>query len=307
MITNAFDKIEGNGIIAAVLRRNAESGKPNHAYLISGQAGSGKESMARAFVRTLLCAEKNGGDECRCISCRTLESANHPDVFYVKPSKNKASIGIDDIREQVIAPSDIKPYKADFKVFVINDASTMTVAAQNALLKSLEEPPSYGVFLLLTANPEMLLPTVLSRCMELRLNPVPVEKRLLQDGYKALRGEILTLILEAENAADAGDIAALMNVAAKMGEYRNDIDKVLELMYLFYRDAAAYNETGDESAVCQRDIIDAIRNTAAGNGTIRLINKAEAVSLAKYRLSRNANFSLAMDVLMFDVLDGTKG
>ena len=106
-----------------------------------------------------------------CRSCIQFESGNHPDVRYVTHEK-PASIGVDDVRSQISGDIMIKPYNGRYKVYIVDDAELMTPQAQNALLKTIEEPPSYAVLIFLTSSPESLLATIRSRCVLLRMKPV---------------------------------------------------------------------------------------------------------------------------------------
>lgn len=143
----------------------------------------GKKTLAYAFACQLICKEKSACGS--CYECRLALSGNHPDIITVIPDEDKQSISVDNIRalyERVM----IKPYSADKKVIVIPDAEKMVPQAQNALLKMLEEPPSYIVFLLLTKNSNYFLETVLSRCIKLTLMPYndeEIREALKEQGY----------------------------------------------------------------------------------------------------------------------------
>ena len=106
-----------------------------------------------------------------CHSCKQALSGNHPDLIYVTHEK-PASIGVDDIREQINDTIQIRPYSSYYKIYIVDEAEKMTVQAQNALLKTIEEPPSYAVIILITTNQEAFLPTILSRCVQLKLKPL---------------------------------------------------------------------------------------------------------------------------------------
>ena len=107
----------------------------------------------------------------QCHACRQVLSGNHPDLIYVTHEK-PASIGVDEIREQINNTIMIRPYSSYYKIYIVDEAEKMTVQAQNALLKTIEEPPSYAVILLLTTNQDAFLPTILSRCVQLKLKPL---------------------------------------------------------------------------------------------------------------------------------------
>lgn len=113
--------------------------------------------LANLFAMTLLCETRDNEPCGKCHSCKQAESGNHPDIIRVTHEKPN-SISVDDIRTQVNNTVDIKPYQGPYKVYIIPQADMMTPQAQNAILKTIEEPPSYAVFLLLTENAETLLP-----------------------------------------------------------------------------------------------------------------------------------------------------
>ena len=154
-----------------------ETGNISHAYIINGETGSGRRMLADAFAKALQCEKHPNADSCDgCKSCHQAESGNHPDIRYI--THEKASISVDDIREQLNNDIQIKPYSSEHKVYIIPEANKMTEQAQNALLKTIEEPPAYAVIILLTDNLNALLPTIktapsrlLSRRMSCQLFP----------------------------------------------------------------------------------------------------------------------------------------
>ena len=166
-----FREILGNDMVKEHFMKAIENHKISHAYILTGEAGMGRKSIARAFAMTLLC-EKGGSEQCMsCHSCKQILAGSHPDLIYLSHEK-PASIGVDDIREQVNDTIMIRPYSSYYKVYIIDEAEKMTVQAQNALLKTIEEPPSYAVMILITTNEEAFLPTILSRCVKLKLKPL---------------------------------------------------------------------------------------------------------------------------------------
>ena len=131
--------------------------------------------LASAFAQTLQC-EKGGVEPCgTCHSCVQAQSLNQPDIIRVTHEKPN-SIGVDDIRDQLCSDILIRPYSSPWKIYIVDEAEKMTVQAQNALLKTIEEPPAYGMVLLLTENSQSFLPTILSRCVTLKLRPVKDEQ-----------------------------------------------------------------------------------------------------------------------------------
>ena len=165
-----FDTLLGNTRLKENLISSLNRGHISHFYLISGPLGSGKHTLARLLAAAILC---QGEDKpCgRCPSCRKVLENLHPDVITVEDPEHKtvAVKIVRQFREDVF----VLPNESDHKIYIF--PQELGVEGQNALLKILEEPPEYGVFLLLTDNPEKILPTVRSRCTELKLQALPEE------------------------------------------------------------------------------------------------------------------------------------
>ena len=162
-----FEELLGNRRLRDNLTKSLSRGRISHFYLISGPQGSGKHTLARLLASAIFC--KDPQKPCgRCLPCRKMKSGNHPDFITIEDPehKNVAVKIIREFREDVF----IRPNESDHKIYLL--PQEMGIEGQNALLKILEEPPHYGVFILLTDNPEKLLPTVRSRCTELALQPL---------------------------------------------------------------------------------------------------------------------------------------
>ena len=188
-----FSEIIGQKAIIEHLQNALRTGSISHAYMISGDAGSGRRTIASIFAAAMQCAdlqeepaspeesaspEKPASSEppvflepCgKCLSCLQAESGNQPDIITITHAKPN-SIGVDEIR-RMRADLQIKPYAGPHKIYIIPDAEKLTVPAQNALLKTLEEPPEYAVILLIADGTSAFLPTVLSRCVILQTRAV---------------------------------------------------------------------------------------------------------------------------------------
>ena len=165
-----FERLLGNERLKENLISSLSRGRVSHFYLISGPRGSGKRTLAKLLSAAILCreAEKPCG---RCSPCRKVLDGNHPDLITVDDPEHKtvAVRIVREAREDVF----IRPNEADYKIYLF--PQELGIEGQNALLKILEEPPQYGVFILLTDNPDKLLPTVRSRCTELALQALPPE------------------------------------------------------------------------------------------------------------------------------------
>ncbi len=184
----AFTSLLGNQRIKDNLTGSLSRGHISHFYLISGPTGSGKRTLARLLAAAILC---NAGDRpcLTCPVCRRVMEGNHPDFITVEDPEHKhvAVKLVRQFREDVF----IRPNESDYKIYLF--PQELGLEGQNALLKILEEPPQYGVFILLSDNPNKLLPTVRSRCTELKMQALPealLKKQLGQDFPQATEADL---------------------------------------------------------------------------------------------------------------------
>ena len=190
---SGFKDVVGHKNIIKYIQNAVTADAVSHAYILNGERGSGKKLLANLFAMSMQCQDRaEDGDACgKCQSCKQAMSGNHPDIIRVTHEKPN-TISVDDIRVQVNDDIVIRPYSSKYKIYIIADADMMTVQAQNALLKTIEEPPEYAVIMLLTENAEVLLPTIRSRCVMMKLRNIKdqlVKKYLMEQlevpDYKA--------------------------------------------------------------------------------------------------------------------------
>ena len=320
-----FKDILGHEQIKEHFQNAVQTGKLSHAYILSGEAGMGRKSLANAFALSLLC-EKGLPEPCmQCHACRQVLSGNHPDLIYVTHEK-PASIGVDDIREQINDTIMVRPYSSYHKIYIVDEAEKMTVQAQNALLKTIEEPPSYAVLLLLTTNQEAFLPTILSRCVQLKLKPLRdsvVKEYLTQslgigesqaevyaafargnlgkaiylaqsENFKFMYDEILHLLKYLKEM----DISELLDYIRKLKENNLDIYECLDFMQMWYRDILMYKTTKDINLLIFKDEYSTIKKMGTVSGYEGLERILEAIDKAKIRLDANVNTELVMELML---------
>lgn len=173
-----FGSIAGNAQLRARLGEDLARGSVSHAYILEGPWGSGKSTLATEIAMALACENRTDGAHplpCKtCATCRKIAAGNSPDVIHIRREADKATMGVDVVRalrtDVITVPNDLS-----FKIYLIHDAHTMTVQAQNALLLTLEEPPSFVLFFLLAEDASTLLETIRSRAPVLRMQPVTDE------------------------------------------------------------------------------------------------------------------------------------
>jgi len=170
----SFSDIKGQKNAVRFLSNCLLKNRASGSYLFTGPSGTGRALTAKAFIMALFCSNNAGAAEpCgKCVSCLKIEKRQHPDMFWVAPEKNK-NIKIEEVRD-ICAGFCLKPYESNFNVCVMEEAHMMTREASNAFLKMLEQPPARSLFILITDKKELLLPTVLSRCIEVRFSSLSV-------------------------------------------------------------------------------------------------------------------------------------
>lgn len=320
-----FDDILGHEAVKEHFQKAIESHRISHAYILAGEAGMGRKSLAHAFALTLLC-EKGGSQPCmECHACKQVLAGSHPDLIHVTHEK-PATIGVDDIRKQVSDTIMIRPYSSYYKIYIIDEAEKMTPQAQNALLKTIEEPPSYAVIILLTTNPEAFLPTVLSRCVQLKLRPLRdsvVEEylehvlkiresdarlcaafargnlgkaiRLANSGeFRHMYGELLDVLKRVKKM----DICDLLNRIKGWKDEGMDLYECLDFMQIWYRDALMFKVTKDVDLLIFGDEYDAIEEMARSTGYDGFEMILQAIDKARTRLQANVNMELAMELML---------
>lgn len=175
----AFDALLGNETLKQRLAASVERGRFSHCYLITGPLGSGKKTLANLLAAAMQCTASN--KPClKCAQCRKALHGSHPDILTVDEPE-RATVSVKLIRE-TCAELYIRPNEGARKIYLFPRAAALRTEAQNALLKCIEEPPPYGAFLFLCEHPEQMLPTVRSRCVELRLSPL--EESVLSEALR---------------------------------------------------------------------------------------------------------------------------
>lgn len=323
-----FNDIIGHEQIIAHLQNAIALDKISHAYILNGPEDSGKMMLAEAFAMALQC---EGEGERPCLSCRSCKQAvdhNQPDIIYVSHEKPN-TIGVDDIRTQVNNDIDIKPYSSRYKVYIIDEAQKMNQQAQNALLKTIEEPPAYAVILLLTTNADSFLPTILSRCITLNLKTVKAEviRSYLMEKYqipdyqadvcaafsqgnvgKAVKlasssdfAELKASVLQLMKRLSDIDLYEMTAAVKQIAEYKLTVNDYFDLMMIWFRDVLYFKATGDVNGLIFKDEVYDIKKQAETRSYQGIETILKALETAKVRVSANVNFDLLIELLLLTI------
>src|SRR5262245_44530843 len=352
----AFADVLGHERVKSLLDRAIGSGRVPHALLFAGPEGVGKRTLALAFARALICEKGGRGGPCEeCIHCRRVLRAIagidesrvaaakegrkaedaaafnfrlHPDVVLVEPpARGRRPEILSAQAEDLVRETYKAPFEARARVFVIDDAHALCagsmVTAANALLKSLEEPPPRAYFVLVTAQPQALLPTIRSRCQTLRLGPLPLElvvERLVKDGLPqeeallraSLSGGSLGAALELDSEAWRAEREALVSLLEEVLELGTigrlqaadrlreleDARRALTMLRALIRDVAALRAGASDGQLLNADVTARLRRLASGPLGERAPELGEAVAQAREALAGYANEAITFDELV---------
>lgn len=325
-----LEDILGNEHVVEHFKKAIENNKISHAYIINGEKGMGKRTVAKAFAMTLLCEEKGTVPCMKCHSCVQALTDNNPDLITITPDK-PTTLSIDHIRQTLVNDVELKPYSNSHKVYIVEDAELMNNAAQNAILKTIEEPPEYAVIILLTTNISALLQTVLSRCVKLDMQPLKKEvvKKYLMEKEKVVdyqadiavsfAGGNLGKAIELSKSQDFAemldeviqllryikDMQAYEVVAAvkRASEYKFRFTDYIDLMILWFRDVLVYKASQNVNELIFKDEIQTIKKHAAKSSYNGIEHILEAMNKAKLRLKANVNFDVAIEMMFLTIRD----
>ena len=338
-----FQEILGHEQIIEHLQNAITMDKVSHAYIINGPGESGKMMLAEALAQTLQCerldekikakaveGEKSGSVEpcMECRSCKQTQGRNQPDIIYVRHEKPN-TISVDDIRGQINNDIVIKPYSSRRKIYIIDEAEKMNTQAQNALLKTIEEPPAYAVLILLTTNADTFLPTILSRCVTLNIKVVPDEKikKFLMGRYqvpdyqadvcvafaqgnvgKAIQlassedfNELKTSVLQLIKRLGDIDIYEMTEAVKQIGAYKLEINDYFDFMIIWYRDVLLCKATKDVNGLIFKDGVYDIKRQAEKSSYNGIETILSALQKAQLRLNANVNFDLVIELLLLTI------
>ncbi|MFQ5989360.1 MAG: DNA polymerase III subunit delta' [Candidatus Methylomirabilales bacterium] len=322
----SFANIRGQDWAIALLRRGIETGRLPHALLFTGPKGVGRFLTAVTVAKALNCLGGTPGDCCdRCLACIKITKGVHPDVHLVAPEG--ASLKIDQIRG-LTQEATFKPYEGRRKVFILDLAETMTEQAQNALLKTLEEPPGAAVLVLIAPEASALLSTIASRCSQIRFGPLPehaVAARLMEEGYEGEEAHFLASLargslgraqelrnspleeirglVEQAFALPAGKTLPVLDLAERVVRQKEILSLFVEALLTWCRDLTVSKVTHRETLLANRSCAAALRRQSEPLALVQLLGMYHTVKQTLDGLSRHANPRLSLEVMLLKLRD----
>lgn len=309
-----FENIIGQEFAKKYLTNSMRKNKINHAYMFEGIEGIGKKKFTGELSRILLNSEN-------------VDSS--PDYINIYPDGSSIKIAqIRKLQTDII----IKPHK-DYKIYIINDAEKMTIEAQNALLKTLEEPPGYAIMILITSNKEALLDTIKSRCEIIKFLPISLldlKKYLIKNGVDEQRAQLLATFsrgsiekaLELSESAEFvimrediqsyiqtildKNIIEILEIPNNMDKYKKEVISILDMMVNYFRDMMLLKEKVDKSMIINSDKITFIQNMSKKITYSQVSKIIDIIEQTKKKIKSNCNFNISIQVMALNIYEVIK-
>lgn len=317
-----FDQIIGHDMIIDYLKKAIEKDRVSHSYLFEGEESIGKKMVALSFAKALLC-KGEGNKPCgRCISCIKFDDANHPDFQLIEAQDRLISV---EVLDELLRTINITPLESERRIILIDDSHHMGLNGQNILLKTLEEPPTYINIILITSNPNMLVPTILSRCQIVKFYPVESSRivALLRKKYNKTweeanfiahftkgsvgrsiqisqstdfeekRKKVIELIDDLING-DKGNIFAARDLLL---DNKDSIEEILDIILYWFRDLAIYKRVGRTELIVNMDSIPLLSNQSYLS-IDRIDDIIKRIGKARDDILEGVNYQLAIETML---------
>jgi DNA polymerase-3 subunit delta' len=338
----SFSEILGQKYAIEILENSLRSGRISHAYLFSGPEGVGKELTALKFAQALLCEKKDNLNPCNtCRVCKKIISNTSVDVKIVEAEKTSMNIKIEQIRE-IQRDIFLRPIEGKWKIYILKEVEKMNQEASNCFLKILEEPPKYGIFILLTTNLPQIPETIVSRCQVIKFEILPKEivLKVLKNKLKELpeekiqiisnlclgqlgvalerkedlyikRDEVLKILLslsavEMFQAIKAGEITRNL-LREEKDQERKKLIEILEAIIFIFRDVLILKETKDFKLLINFDKREEIEELAKNYSRENILKIIELLREIKGYVKRNVNINILLEYLFINIAKLNEG
>lgn len=309
-----FDNIIGQDFAKKYLRNSIKNDKINHAYMFEGIDGIGKKTLTKELAKILLDMEN---------------VENSPDYINIFPDGNSIKISqIRKLQTDII----VRPHK-DYKIYIINYSEKMTIEAQNALLKTLEEPPEYAIIILITNNKESLLDTIKSRCEIIKFLPIgtrDLENYLVKNGLDGSRAKLLSIfsrgsISKALDLAKSSDfnimrddiqdyiqtifdkkIVDILEIPSHMEKYKKEVISLLDMLISYFRDIMMLKENVDKCMIINSDKFVFIQNMNKRVTYSQVSKILDIIEDTKMKIRSNCNFNISIQVMALNIYEVIK-
>ena len=290
-----FENIIGNKKNKEILKKAIEINKTSHSYIFCGTEGIGKKLIAKELAKKILCLKEKAND-CDCKSCIEFDSDNNPDFQLIESVDGK--IKIEQIRQMQRKVAE-KPIISNNKVYIINNADTMTTEAQNCLLKTLEEPPEYITIILICTNEGNLLSTIKSRCTRMQFEPIKDEELKEYIKTKLPDEQISPQIIELAQ----GSIGKAIKLNERKDIYENIENILLSMQNRDLIDIVQMSEVIYKSKEEIKSILEYINVLLMklSKQNIKYINCVQIVEETKRRIKANSNYDMCIDYMIFSM------
>ena len=313
--------IIGHQQITEQLQHTVASDRIAGAYLFVGPTGIGKETVARYFAQLIFCQQDAQPPAVcgTCLACRKVDSGNHPDLQFIRPDGSELKIGqIRELQKQII----YEPLEASRKVYILTDVDRMNDYAENALLKTLEEPPASSVLILLTSNVRVLLPTTRSRCQILQFHPMPTQElaKILVEKFSVAPEQATTLAIASDGAIGkaltqleksdvlAEEIPEILKTtdrlaAFRLAEHFKDNPETLGELVTWYRDLLFLQQGAPSDLITHIHSLEELQRIVPRYSRLRIQQAIQTVFNTKSLIENtNTNATLALEVMCLKLL-----
>src|SRR5262245_34414164 len=326
-----FSEIAGHQKQVEILRQALSHGRLHHAYLFVGTEGVGKKTIALGLAKAIHCSVVSGDFCDECVDCARIEDDNHTDVRIIEPLVGKKEISIQQIRE-LEKELNWRSFSGKKKIAILDPATLMNLSAQNALLKTLEEPPRDSLLILIAANGGALLPTLRSRCLRISFGPLA---RDLISGFLVSRKGLDAETAEFLAAMSLGSLGAVVSIDTQgllekrrewmrlisslgVGDYRAATDaaeilarskdeslRFLEWIESWFRDLLVYGVTQNQQAVVNCDMLPQIQRQSPTTDFERLFSRIAEAKAAVGGIQRNLNRRMVIEDLLLNTVEAS--